>query len=735
MILSQGMDLYHMQRQNFIHVIFTVGMLLGISGCDNSSWNNPYPQESPTANTLYTAFAERPKHLDPARSYSSGEWTFISQIYEPILQYHYLKRPYVLEPLIATHMPKVTYLDIEGNALADDAPIDQIAHTEYLIEIQPNVQFQPHPAFAKEKGQYLYHHLSEEEALDYKTINDFPVHHTRILTAEDYVYQIKRLADPKLNSPIYGLMSLHIEALSELRDAISKVYQSTQQRLPLDLRPFEFAGAKSIDNTHYRILIKGKYPQFLYWLSMPFFAPIPWEASLFYGQPGLDEHNISLDWYPIGTGPYLLNENNPERRMRMLRNPNFHGERYPTEGMAEDIAAGLLVDANQPLPFIDQIYFSLEKESIPYWNKFLQGYYDNSGISSDNFNTAVDPSPSGGLDVSEALREKGIRLQTSVSPTTMYWAFNMLDDTIGGYSESQRKLRQAISIAFNVEEFIAIFQNGRGVAAQSPLPPEIFGHGQSLNPYVYQTDSENTASAPKRRSLEDAQNLLASAGYPEGRHAKTGEPLVLYFEAISSGDPDEKSVLAWTAKQFEKLGIQLVIRATDYNRFREKMQAGTGQIFFWGWNADYPDPENFLFMFYGPNGKAKFSGENASNYSNQRYDVLFEEIKSIGNSEIRKDKIKQMLEILREDAPWIWGYHPQSFSLSHTWNRITKPNAMARNTLKYAKIDVEQRAQLRTQWNQPLLWPLGCVLALSIFICIPAWIGFRHKEKQKGRRF
>jgi oligopeptide transport system substrate-binding protein len=52
-----------------------------------------------------------------------------------------------------------------------------------------------------------------------------------------------------------------------------------------------------------------------------------------------------------------------------------------------------------------------------------------------------------------------------------------------------------------------------------------------------------------------------------------------------------------------------VIRATDYNRFREKMREGTGQMFFWGWNADYPDPENFLFLLYGPNGKVEAGGK------------------------------------------------------------------------------------------------------------------------------
>ena len=85
-----------------------------------------------------------------------------------------------------------------------------------------------------------------------------------------------------------------------------------------------------IDRYHYQIKIHGFYPQFKYWLAMPFFAPIPWEAIHFYSQQGMAEHNITLDWYPVGTGPYLLTENNPNRQMVLTRNPNFHGELYPT---------------------------------------------------------------------------------------------------------------------------------------------------------------------------------------------------------------------------------------------------------------------------------------------------------------------------------------------------------------------------------------------------------------------
>ena len=72
-----------------------------VAGCSGAPWNDPYLAKDSGANILYSSFSERPKHLDPVQSYSSNEITFTAQIYEPPLQYHYLKRPYTLIPLTA----------------------------------------------------------------------------------------------------------------------------------------------------------------------------------------------------------------------------------------------------------------------------------------------------------------------------------------------------------------------------------------------------------------------------------------------------------------------------------------------------------------------------------------------------------------------------------------------------------------------------------------------------------
>ncbi len=648
-------------------------MLVECLACLWSIWNNPYPDEKVGVSTLYTSFTEEPKHLDPALSYASNEWAIINQIYEPPLQYHYLKRPYTLEPLVAQAMPVVSTTKRNG-----------IITSIYDIKIKPGIYYQPHAAFAHYKNS------------------------TRELVANDFVYQIKRLGDPSLNSPVFGLMQntiLGLDAFEKnLREKYEKKGQTLDQSVYIDLNPYALEGAKVISKYHYQIKIKGVYPQFIYWLAMPFFAPMPWEAIRYYAQPKLSANNVSLDYYPIGTGPFMVSENDPNARIVLVKNPNYRRDLYPFEDNKQL--------KNQPMPFLDKVVFTREAENIPYWNKFLQGYYDQSAIASDSFDQALQSaSNNSGLELTPELKAQHIQLNTSILPSVFYWGFNMMDPIVGGYSEPKRKLRQAISIAMDIEEYIDLFLNGRGVVATSPIPEGIFG----------------LVAKKERQTLEQAKTLLAQAGYPNGIDPKTKAPLMLYLDATMGGGPDSNAMFAWTRKQFKKLNIELVVRATQYNRFQEKMRTGNAQIFSWGWSADYPDPENFLFLLYGPNGKVKSQGENAVNYKNDEYDQLFEKMKVLPNGPKREALIHQMIDIAQKDTPWIWGYNPFLYTLSHQWMGEVKPNAFAHNTLKYIKIDTPLRSKQRTIWNQPMIWPLIGFILFFILLCCPAIIAYNRK--------
>jgi ABC-type transport system substrate-binding protein len=557
---------------------------------------------------------------------------------------------------------------------------------------------------------------------------------TRELVADDYIYQIKRLAHPRLYSPIFGLMAQHIVGLDELSRELKAADRDGGGWL--DLRRYELRGVERVDDHTLRIRLKDDYPQFVYWLAMPFFSPMPWEADRFFQQPGMAERNLTLDWWPVGTGPYMLTENNPNARMVLQRNPNFHGETYPSAGAPGDAEAGLLRDAGKPLPFVDRVVFTREKESVPYWNKFLQGYYDAAGIASDQFDQAVRVSVEGGAEPSPEMVEKGISLNTNVAATVFYFGFNMKDAVVGGQkggeaAERARKLRQAISIAVDIEEYLSIFANGRGIVASSPLPPGIFGRREGregINPVTHVWRDGHA----ERRPLADAKRLLAEAGYPDGRDARTGAPLVLYFDTTSAG-PGDKSRLDWWRNQLAKLGIQLEIRDTDWNRFQEKIRKGTQQLYGLGWSADYPDPENFLFLLYGPEARADGAGANSSNYANPQFDALFDEMKTLPNGARRQQLIDRMVAIVQHDAPWMFGFHPKDYTLRQSWLANAKPNELAGNTTKYLRVDPVRREALRREWNRPVVWPLLGIVALLVVSGIPAFLSYRRRERMAAR--
>ncbi|TAN63037.1 peptide ABC transporter substrate-binding protein [bacterium] len=716
-----------------------------VSSCTS---NNPYRESESSENILYTTFVEPPKHLDPAKSYSSDEYEIIGQIYEPPVQYHYLKRPYELIALTAAAMPMPAYFDAKNKRLADGASPEKVVRAVYEINIKKGVMYQEHPAFAKKNdGRPMYNALAKKDLEGIENISDFPFKGTRELTADDYALQIMRLADPLIESPVLPILEKYILGLKEYSDALradlarvrnarkkaagTSYNQTIDERtnpIVLEYKKHSLPGVQAIDKYTYRIILKTKYPQFIYWLAMPFFAPMPEEALSFYAQGALAGKNITLNRFPVGTGAYMMEKFNPNMEIILLKNPNFNHEAYPVEGEKGDAEKGLLKDADKKLPFIDKVVFKLEKEAIPRWNKFLQGYYDSSGISSETFDTAVSVGDSGRAELSASMKDKAIRLLTSVRPSTYYAGFNMLDETVGGYSIEKQKLRQAISIALDFEENIEIFNNGRGVPAMSALPPGIFGRledEEGINPYVYEWDAKKKRA--NRRSIDYAKKLMAEAGYPDGR-GKDGQPLVITFDNPWTG-PDFTPIINWYAKRFNLIGIQLENRTTDYNRFQEKMMKGSFQFFSWGWNADYPDPENFFFLLASAGGKVKFQGENVANYSNPEFDALFKKMENMNNSPERLSIIKRLNATAQKDAPWVWGYHPVAFGLYQGWLDNVKPNAMANNELKYYRIDAVKRKALRVRWNSPVYWPVAVVVAVIAAGIVWTALSARRKRR------
>jgi ABC-type transport system substrate-binding protein len=721
-----------------------------LSGCGEVS-NNPHAAGSEASNTLFVPFSgQSPKTLDPTSSFSNNETPYTYQAYEPPYGYHFLKRPYELIPRSAQTVAHAQYLDKSGQALPDDAPGDQIAETVFEIKIKPGIQFAPHPAFAKNnQGAYVYHALQPEDLVGKYQIPDFQETGSRELVADDFVYGIRRLASPRINSPSFSTMANYILGLKAYGEQISRFDKQlraglapTNRDLPfLDFREHAFEGATAVDKYTLKIRLIGKYPQFKYWLAMTFFAPIPWEAEKLYAQPGMAQKNLSLNYWPVGTGPYMLTEFTENRRHVLQRNPLFRGEAYPCEGEPGDQALGYLKDCGKTTPFIDKVVFDVEKEDVPLQAKFMQGFYDSPAIERQDVGTGYIVQIGDDKTKEKEFKDKGIQLPTTVEANIAYLGFNWLDPVVGQgrnpeEAERNRKLRQALAIAIDWEEYIAIFEGGQAEAAHGPIPPSLFGFRAdgpaAFNPVVYTSRAQGQAL---RKPIEDAQRLLAEAGYPGGRNAKTGQPLVLNFDYPSSA-AGSKASLDWYSKQFAKIGIQLEIRATDYNRFQEKMKTGTFQIFTAGWLADYPDAENFLFMLYSPNAKAltQGNGENAANYSNPTFDRLYERMKFLEDGPEKQHLIDQMIEITQQDAVWSFGYFSKSAAAYHQWVGNGKATQLIRNHIAYLNLDAALRAQKIGEWNKPLWWPLSMLLGLLLLLLLPAWLAWRRRDRQTAAR-
>ena len=199
------------------------GGLTALAGCGDPPWNNPNPPYQDNLLTYQTVLSPAPpKHLDPAVSYASDESLFLMQIYEPPMGYHFLKRPYELEPVSLVDFPEVTFLDAAGEVVAEGD--DGIAFTRYTLRIREDEHYQPHPAFARDaQGEPLYLFANAAEGEDYRSIADFPATGDRPVHANDYVYAIKRLADPLIGSPMLGLMAHTIGGSTEWTEQGGKV--------------------------------------------------------------------------------------------------------------------------------------------------------------------------------------------------------------------------------------------------------------------------------------------------------------------------------------------------------------------------------------------------------------------------------------------------------------------------------------------------------------------------------
>lgn len=391
--------------------------ILFLPGCRKA----PSSQEQDEM-VLYHALATRLTGLDSGDQRNQTALIIKSQIFEPLYQYHFLKRPYQLVPLLAEDMPQIS----------EDG-------LTYIINIKKNVHFQDDKCFPNGKG--------------------------REVKAEDFIFAIKRIADIKNLSQNWAIFDDKIIGLDEFRE-----YTKTCKRREDVDYSRQVEGLQERGDYTLVIKLKRPWPQLMtYALSDTCSAPVAKEAVDYYGKDIISN--------PVGTGPFRLKEWQRRSYIVLERNPTFRGEPYPSEGEPGDAEAGYLDDAGKMMPFADKVVWTVIEEDQPRWFLFLQGKIDSSGIPKDNWNEALTET----RELTAAMKQRNIHFKTFMDPMTYFLGFNMLDAVLG----PNKPLRRAISYSVNREKFIELFTNGRDMVAYGVIPPVLNDYNPKIKEMGY----------------------------------------------------------------------------------------------------------------------------------------------------------------------------------------------------------------------------------------------------------
>jgi len=669
--------------------------------CQLGCGNNPYPPGESAKPIIYRVLVEDPKTLDPSIAYDVASANVIDVVYPSYLQYHYLKRdPFVLELGLGAEEPKrekwpVT-VEEKGKRVTKTGE-------RWTFKIRKGLHFQDDPCFPGGKG--------------------------REITGADFLYTFKRLSAPNVACPIFPFFGDKILGLLDWRKQNSTRIKAEKKANPQGPKPHvdyspPIEGLQTDPNDPYvfRIVMDQPYPQLRYLMAMHFTTPMAHEAVDMYGDENLDAKApdyAKLSTHTVGCGSFTVTEYVKKSRIVLQANPNYREEYYPTEGAPGDKEAGLLEDAGKQLPLAKTIQFNIIRESITSFNEFLQGYEDLAGVTQQNFQQVM--SQPGQLSPEMQSRHFGLHRDKAVD--VYYFSFNMDDPTFGGTSEKNRKLRQAISLAIDNREIIDLLHQGLGVDAQFMVAPGLFGYDPDYrNPYR-QFDP----------SLAKAKQLLSEAGYSGGIDPKTGKRLTIVWDNLNT-TPLGKQETGLITRQLQKLGLNVDSREHLFPEFEDRLDKGQFQFMNFGWVADYPDPENFVFLLYGPNSPAKANGPNYSNYDNPEYNKLFEQMRVMDDGPAREEIIKKLRAIVQEDCVWIPTLHSETYALTQPWLKNYKPHPVALDGAKYWRPDGAMRARLQAEWNRPNYWPIVAVVALIVIAIVPAASVVSARTNRRVRR-
>ncbi|HXR56676.1 MAG TPA: ABC transporter substrate-binding protein [Casimicrobiaceae bacterium] len=504
----------------------------------------------------------------------------------------------------------------------------------YVCHVRKGLYFTPDPAF---KGR------------------------RRELTAADFAYGLSRILDPAVKSPWLWLIDGKIEGGSEARAKAEK-----SGRFDYDA---PIPGIQVVDRYTLRIKLTAPDLRFPYVLAIPNVAAQAREV--------VEKYGADIGAHPVGTGPYMLGEYRRSTRIVLVANPTFRETYYEPAGpipeASRTVAQAL---SGKRLPLASRIEISVIEEGQARWLAFLNREIDFLDIVPPEFTSqALDENGK----LLPWLAERGIAHDVLLRPNSWWVYFNMLDPVVGGYTPEKIALRRAIGMGYDNAEAIRVLLKGRAVPANGPIPPDIAGYDPNLR-----TDAQLYNPA-------FARALLDRFGYKDRdgdgyREMPDGKPLTIERWSTPNSAAREGDEL-WK-KNMDAIGIRIVVKKDRVPELRKMARQGKIPMRSDGWNADYPDAENFMQLLYGPSGP-----ENSARFDLPEFNKLYEEARTLPDSPARTKLFDRMTKLVIAYAPWRMTYHLLEDSLRHPWIGTYVPHPIRSQWWQYIDVDPALRAR------------------------------------------
>lgn len=536
---------------------------------------------------LNIAFEAPDDGFDMVKTYNFYSGSIAEAIFEPLLRYDYLARPATLTPNTAEALPKI---EQEGKV--------------YTFKIKPGIYFSADPAFKGKK---------------------------RELVAEDYIYSMKRVMDPKNHSPTFSFIEGKILGADA---AIQQAKSSGQFNYDAPI-----AGLKALDKHTLQITLTRSDFNFPYIMAYVTFSGTAREVIEHYG--------ARAGQHPVGTGPYQLHKYVPRSRIELKANPDYRGFSWNFKGENTAWDQRLVKEmSGKKMPQIGMVKVSIIEEEQSRWLALKSGQMDYDRLTASGAEQALV-----NKQLKNEYKQKGILHYPNKDAEITYTIMNMRDPVVGGNSLEKIALRRAIALSYNQNEAIKQLYKGHADKAEMTIPEGVNGH----NPAYKNSIAYNPLLANK---------LLDRFGYKKGadgyRTLPDGKPLTLKMNSTSSSS----SVIAaelWK-KNLDAVGLCIEFKISNFaDNLKEATQC---KHMLWGgaWIADYPEGENFAQLLYGPNAQQG----NLSCYTSKAYDALYQAAMKLPPDQ-RTPYYEKMNRQIEADNPWIlhntrvrnWLIHPQ----------------------------------------------------------------------------